>query len=73
MEIKQLDQIITSNSMGTDSMDLPDCFGDFNRTNKICAKYCAISIRCCVQYNKNPKIDLLEKLLIQNQYAIKLH
>ncbi|MBC2704307.1 hypothetical protein [Desulfobacula sp.] len=72
MEIKQLDQILINNSIKKDSIDIPDCFGEFNKKNKLCSNYCSISIRCCVLYNKNPKIDILEKLLIHNHYAIKL-
>lgn len=72
MEIKQLDQIFSNNAIKKDSIDIPDCFGDFNKKNKLCSKYCSISIRCCVLSNKNPKIDILEKLLIHNQYAVKL-
>jgi len=73
MEIKQLDQILINYSLKKDSIDIPDCFGDFNKKNKLCSKYCSISIKCCILHNKNPKIDILEKLLIQNHYAIKLH
>ena len=72
MEIKQLDQIIVNNSIKKDSIDIPDCFGEFNKKNKLCSKYCSISIRCCILHNKNPKIDILEKLLIHNHYAVKL-
>ncbi len=73
MEIKQLDDILISEPIKKDSIDIPDCFGEFNKKNKLCATYCSISIRCCVLQNKHPKIDILEKLLIHNQYAIKLH
>lgn len=73
MEIKQLDQMITEQTLKKDSIDIPDCFGEFNKTHKLCSTYCAISIKCCVLHNKIPKIDILEKLLIHNQYAIKLH
>ncbi len=59
-------------SMRNDTTDKPDCFGEFNKTSKLCYKYCSISIRCCVFHHKNPKIDILEKLLIHNQYAAKL-
>ena len=72
MEIKQLDQIFINPSPKKDSIDIPDCYGDFNKKNKLCSKYCSISIRCCVLYNRTPKIDILEKLLIHNQYAVKL-
>lgn len=72
MEIKQLDQILVSGKNKKDALDIPDCFGDFNKKNKLCSTYCSISIRCCILHSKTPKIDILEKLLIHNQYAIKL-
>ena len=73
MEIKQLDEILVDTPIKKDSIDIPDCFGEYNKQNKLCSTYCSISIRCCVLQNRNPKIDILEKLLINNQYAIKLH
>lgn len=54
-----------------DSLDMPECFGEYNNKNKLCFRYCSVSIRCCIFQNKNPKVDILEKLLIHNQYAIK--
>ncbi len=71
MEIKLLDDIISNPCAKKDSIDTPECFGDFNKHNKLCSTYCAISIKCCVLHSRSPKIDILEKLLIHNQYAIK--
>jgi hypothetical protein len=73
MEIKKLDQIIVTPSIKKDSIDMPDCFGEFNKKNKLCNTYCSISIRCCVMRSRNPKIDILEKLLIHNHYAFKMN
>jgi hypothetical protein len=73
MEIKSSDPITIKQTLKKDSIDIPDCFGEFNKDSKLCAQYCSISIRCCIVCSKNPKIDILEKLLINNQYAIKLH
>lgn len=73
MDIKTLDQIIFTDALKKDSIDIPDCFGDFNKKNKLCSTYCSISIKCCILHNKAPKIDILERLLIHNQYAIKCH
>lgn len=73
MEIKQMGPLHINTSVKKDSIDIPDCFGEFNIKNKLCSTYCSISIRCCVLHTKNPKIDILEKLLVHNQYAIKLH
>ncbi|SDT97544.1 hypothetical protein SAMN04487931_103299 [Desulfobacula phenolica] len=73
MEIKSMNQIVINDTPMKDSVDTPDCFGEFNKKNKLCSKYCSISIKCCVLHSKSPKIDVLEKILIQNHYAIKPH
>ncbi|MCP4718255.1 MAG: hypothetical protein GY860_02255 [Desulfobacteraceae bacterium] len=73
MEIKQLSRIPTINAVKKDSLDMPDCFGEYNKKNKLCSTYCSISIRCCVMRANNPKIDILDKLLLHNDYAVKPH
>ena len=73
MQIKQIDPIVINQSMKKDSVDVPDCFGEFNKNNKLCSKYCAISVRCCVLTSQSPKIDILERLLDQDQFVVKLH
>ena len=72
MEIKQLDQIIINDSVKMDSIDTPDCFGEFNKKSKLCSQYCCIAIKCCVMHTKNPKIDIMEQILTNNHYAVKL-
>ncbi|MCP3942471.1 MAG: hypothetical protein GY710_13415 [Desulfobacteraceae bacterium] len=73
MDIKQLDQIFIANAVKKDSIDIPDCFGEYNKKNKLCSTYCSISIKCCVMRTNHPKIDTLEKLLLHNDYAVKPH
>jgi len=73
MRTRQANYKMKNTSKKRDAADIPDCFGDFNKENKLCFNYCSISIRCCVIHNKYPKVDILEKLLINNQYAIKQH
>ncbi len=72
MEIK-LDQVLEENNVKRDSLDMPDCFGEFDKENRLCFRYCAISIKCCVMHTKHPKVDILEKLLIYNDYSVKPH
>ena len=72
MKIKQFDQIAINKSLKTDSIDTPDCFGEFKKKNKLCSQYCCVAIKCCVIHNKNSKIDIIEQLLTHNHYAIKL-
>ncbi|MCG8615058.1 MAG: hypothetical protein MI802_02475 [Desulfobacterales bacterium] len=72
MEIK-LDQVLEEEDPRPkkDSMDMPDCFGEFDKENRLCFNYCAISIKCCVMQTRHPKVDILEKLLIYNDYSVK--
>jgi len=70
MEIR-LDRLMEEENIKEDSMDVPDCFGEFDKTCRLCFDYCAISIKCCVMQTRHPKIDILEKLLIYNDYAVK--
>lgn len=70
MEIK-LDQVLTDVRVKRDSIDTPDCFGEYDKENRLCYRYCAISIKCCVMQSLHPKVDILEKLLIYNDYSVK--
>ncbi len=72
MDIK-LDNIRSANRLKEDAPDIPDCFGEFDKENRLCFTYCAISIKCSVMRTLNPKIDILEKLLIYNDYSVKPH
>ncbi|MCG8633787.1 MAG: hypothetical protein MI863_08170 [Desulfobacterales bacterium] len=72
MEIK-LDQVLEENNVKQDSLDMPDCFGEFDKENRLCISYCGISIKCCVMQTRHPKVDILEKLLIYNDYSVKPH
>ncbi|MCF8126118.1 MAG: hypothetical protein K9J51_07835, partial [Desulfotignum sp.] len=56
MQTKQLDQMISDDYEKQDSMDIPECFGEFSKNNRLCISYCAISIRCCIMQSKHPKI-----------------
>lgn len=71
MKITDLSHIIFPKRGKKDGLDTPDCFGEFNKKNKLCSTYCSISIKCCVMRTRHPKIDILEKLLLHNDYAIK--
>jgi hypothetical protein len=65
--------MIISDRERQDSMDMPECFGEFSKNNKLCFSHCAMSIRCCIMRSRHPKMDILEKLLIHNHYAVKPH
>ena len=71
MEIKLLDQLSDQDPVTEDSIDVPDCFGEYDKKNKLCLHHCGISIKCCVMHAQHPRADLLEKLLIYNDYSPK--
>lgn len=72
MRSQTLEKIDTEDQIKPDSMDMPECFGEFNLKSRICSRYCALSIKCCIMHARNPKMDLMEQLLNHNHYAIKL-
>ena len=40
-----------------------DCFGDFNRNNSLCAKLCALRLRCAIEQDQNLRSAILEELV----------
>ena len=42
--------------------DYLDCYGDYDRGNPLCAKHCAIRIRCVIEQELNIKMELLSDL-----------
>lgn len=53
---KNLIDIITSD-------ELLDCFGDFNKADRLCAKYCILRLRCAIEQEQNLRSALLEELV----------
>jgi len=41
------------------------CFGEFELTDKICARYCAVRIRCAVEKEALARMEILEELTVQ--------
>ena len=45
------------------SYEQVDCFGSFNKNNPLCAKHCALSIRCAIEQDQNLRTELIEELV----------
>jgi hypothetical protein len=41
-----------------------DCFGDYVKTNPLCAKHCVLRLRCVIQQDQNLRMELLSDLTI---------
>ena len=42
-----------------------NCFGEFNLADKICARYCAVRIRCAVEKEALARMEILEEITVQ--------
>jgi hypothetical protein len=55
-----------------DQTDHMDCFGDFNRTNPLCSKYCGLRLRCAIEQDQNMRLELIEDLVTVEGQLIKI-
>jgi hypothetical protein len=49
-----------------------DCFGDFNKGNRLCTKYCILRLRCAIEQEQNLRSALLEELISSENTTSKL-
>ncbi|KJS32134.1 MAG: hypothetical protein VR64_08495 [Desulfatitalea sp. BRH_c12] len=40
-------------------IELLDCFGDYSKTNPLCAKHCVLRLRCAIEQDQNIRMELL--------------
>jgi hypothetical protein len=39
------------------------CFGNFNVEDKICKKFCILSVRCAIEHEQISRMEILEDML----------
>jgi hypothetical protein len=49
------------------------CFGNFNRKNLICKKYCALNLRCAIENEQSVRIEVLEDLMISEGFFSRVN
>lgn len=49
-----------------------NCFGDYTKTNPLCAKHCALRLRCAIEQDQNMRMELLEDLIASESLPIKI-
>ena len=52
--------------------DLLDCFGDYHKGNTLCAKHCALRLRCAIEKDQNIRLELIEDLVSVESHMIKI-
>ncbi len=70
MTKKQIKNITIIQSID-DTSDIPDCFGEFDKSDKVCLKHCSVSLKCISEKIINPKIDILDRLINLEYYPLK--
>lgn len=53
--------------------DYLGCFGNFNRNNLICKKFCAVNLRCAIERDQNVRLELIEDLVSSDDIQGRLN
>ncbi|KJR43071.1 hypothetical protein MCHI_001032 [Candidatus Magnetoovum chiemensis] len=73
MKLYQEEEFIPDGEIIEDSRDSLDCFGEFNKHNIICMKYCAESISCAIEHSLHPEFDILDHILTMDFYQARMN
>jgi|WetSurMetagenome_2_1015567.scaffolds.fasta_scaffold474954_1 hypothetical protein len=49
-----------------------ECYGDFDLSDVICRKYCALRLRCAIEQKEQFRIEQIEEMLAVNEIALKV-
>lgn len=61
------------NISGLELDDYLGCFGNFNRRNPVCKKFCAVNLRCAIERDQNVRIELIEDLVTAEDIKGRIH
>lgn len=48
-----------------------DCFGKYNMADTICAKFCAVSIKCAIEKSAHSRLEMIEELMAMDAKPLK--
>lgn len=48
------------------------CFGRFNLNDPICKRFCALSLRCSIEYEDNTRMEIIDELVSSDSVFIKM-
>lgn len=49
-----------------------DCYGDFNLSDTVCRKYCALRLRCAIEQQEQLRIEQIEDMMSVDEIQLKL-
>ena len=48
------------------------CFGEFKGEDRICQRFCSLSLRCAIERDQNEQMELLEDLVSTENAFMKI-
>jgi hypothetical protein len=49
-----------------------DCYGDVNRADTVCRKYCALRLRCAIEQQDPMRIEQFDDMMSADEIQLKL-
>ena len=49
-----------------------ECFGNFNLEDPVCKKFCALSLRCAIDRDRDIRLELMEDLMASEDVLITI-
>ncbi|MDL2329266.1 hypothetical protein LJC71_05920 [Desulfosarcina sp. OttesenSCG-928-A07] len=46
------------------------CFGEYRRTDPICRKWCALTVRCIIEQDQNQRFEIIEELISGDAFPV---
>lgn len=48
------------------------CFGRFNIKDPLCKRFCALNVRCSIEYENNARMEIIDELVSTDNVFIKM-
>jgi hypothetical protein len=48
------------------------CIGEFDASDEICSKYCALKLRCAIEYHQNQRLEVIEDIVASSSTFVKI-
>jgi hypothetical protein len=55
---------MTPNSDVSKFTDLLDCFGDYTKSDRLCANHCVLRLGCAIEKDHNIRMEILSDLAV---------
>lgn len=49
-----------------------DCFGDYSKSNRLCARYCALRLRCAIEQDQFRRMEIIEDLAAEEDPLFRM-